>query len=967
VQQATSATGPYADATGCVQNSTTPSCTVTGLTNGTTYFFQVAAINAVGTGSYSAASAGVTPAAVPGIPTSVAGTAGNAQVALSWTAPASNGGSAITGYHVQQATSANGPYSDSAGCTLNSTTPSCTATGLINGTAYFFQVAAINAVGTGSYSTASAGVTPSMVPGAPTTVTGTAGNAQVALSWTAPASNGGSAITGYHVQQATSANGPYSDAAGCTLNSTTPSCTATGLTNGTAYFFQVAAINAVGTGSYSTASTGVTPATVPGVPTSVTGTAGNTQVVLSWTAPASNGGSAISGYHVQQATSANGPYSDAAGCVQNSTTPSCTATGLINGTAYFFKVAAINTVGTGSYSTASSGVTPVGVPGTPTSVMGTAGNAQVALSWTAPASNGGSAITGYHVQQATSANGTYADAAGCALNSTTPSCMATGLTNGTTYFFQVAAINAVGTGTYSTTSAGVTPATVPGVPTSVAGTAGNAQVALSWTAPASNGGSAITGYHVQQATSANGTYSDAAGCVQNSTTPSCTATGLNNGTAYFFKVAAINTVGTGSYSTASSGVTPVTVPGTPTSVTGTAGNAQVALSWAAPASNGGSAITGYHVQQATSANGPYSDAAGCTLSSTTPSCTATGLINGTTYFFQVAAINAVGTGSYSTASAGVTPATVPGAPANVTGTAGNAQVALSWTAPASYGGSAITGYHVQQATSANGTYLDAAGCVQNSTTPSCTATGLTNGTAYFFKVAAINSVGTGSYSTASAGVTPATVPGPPTGVTGTSGNAQAALSWTAPASNGGSAITGYHVQQSASANGPYADAMGCVLNSTTPTCTVTGLTNGTTYFFQVAAINVVGTGSYSTASAGVTPATVPGAPTNLTGTPGNLQATLSWTAPANNGGSPITGYKVQVATSVNGTYVDAAGTCAPSALNSTSLSCTATGLTLGTTYFFQVAAINAVGTGSYSAASAGFAPVKRVNAQITSQ
>ena len=298
--------------------------------------------------------------------------------------------------------------------------------------------------------------------------------------------------------------------------------------------------------------------------------------------------------------------------------------------------------------------------------------------------------------------------------------------------------------------------TVPDAPTNVTGTPGNTQVAVSWTAPVSNGGSAITGYQVQVATSAGGTYSNATGCPTNSTTPACTATGLTNGTPYFFKVAAINGIGTGAYSSASSGVTPATVPDAPTNVTGTAGNSQIAVSWTAPVGNGGSAITGYQVQVATSAGGTYSNATGCPTNSTTPSCTATGLTNGTPYFFKVAALNGIGTGAYSSASSGVTPATVPDAPTNVTGTAGNTQVAVSWTAPVSNGGSAITGYQVQVATSASGPYGDAAGCPTNSVTPSCAATGLTNGTPYFFKVAALNSVGMGAYSAASPAVTPST-------------------------------------------------------------------------------------------------------------------------------------------------------------------------------------------------------------------
>ena len=81
-------------------------------------------------------------------------------------------------------------------------------------------------------------------------------------------------------------------------------------------------------------------------------------------------------------------------------------------------------------------------------------------------------------------------------------------------------------------------------------------------------------------------------------------------------------------------------------------------------------------------------------------------------------------------------------------------------------------------------------------------------------------------------------------------------------------------------------------NSTSTSETVTGLTNGSAYTFTVAAINGVGTGTASAASNSVTPATTPGAPTIGTATAGNASATVTWTAPASNGGAPITGYVV---------------------------------------------------------------------------
>jgi large repetitive protein len=122
--------------------------------------------------------------------------------------------------------------------------------------------------------------------------------------------------------------------------------------------------------------------------------------------------------------------------------------------------------------------------------------------------------------------------------------------------------------------------------------------------------------------------------------------------------------------------------------------------------------------------------------------------------------------------------------------------------------------------------------------------------------------------------------------------------------------------------------------------TVKGLTNGTPYTFTVTATNKIGTGPASSPSAiPVTPATVPGAPTNVKATtPGKGQATVTFTAPASNGGSAITGYTVT--SSPGGQKASGAGT-----------TLTVTGLTSGTTYTFTVKAANAMGTGPASSHS----------------
>ncbi|MSO86645.1 MAG: hypothetical protein EXQ71_03870 [Acidimicrobiia bacterium] len=171
----------------------------------------------------------------------------------------------------------------------------------------------------------------------------------------------------------------------------------------------------------------------------------------------------------------------------------------------------------------------------------------------------------------------------------------------------------------------------------------------------------------------------------------------------------------------------------------------------------------------------------------------------------------------------------------------------------------------------------------------------------------------------------------------TAGNGSATVNWSAPSPNGSLAVTGYVVTPYI---GYYALAPQTFTSAAT-TQTVTGLMNGATYRFKVAARNAFGTGPMSRISNPVTPAaTAPGAPTIGAAVAGAGAATVSWTAPVSDGGSPITGY---VVTPYIGYYA-----LAPQTFTSTATTQTVTGLMNGTTYRFRVRAINAVGTGGYS-------------------
>jgi hypothetical protein len=399
---------------------------VTGLTNGTSYTFTVVVRTAKGTSAPSNASNPVTPAGLPAAPTNIVAAPGNTTAALTWTAPSANG-SPITGYSVT---------ATPGGATQTATNTALTFTGLTNGTSYTFKVRATNAVGMGAESAASNAVTPmapANVPDPPANVVAVAGNGSASVTWTAPNDNG-SAITGYTIL---SNPGGLTGTAGAGVTTGTVN----GLTNGTSYTFTVTATNANGTSAPSSASAAVTPTGPPGAPTAVTATAGDTTATVMWTAPANNGGSAITGYTV---TSNPGGLTGTAGAGATS----ATVNGLTNGTTYTFTVTATNALGTGTASAASNAVTPAGVPSAPTNVLGTIANTNSLVSWTAASANG-SPITSYTVTSnpggftATTAGGTSA--------------FVVGLANGTAYTFTVTATNAAGTGPASAASAAVTP------------------------------------------------------------------------------------------------------------------------------------------------------------------------------------------------------------------------------------------------------------------------------------------------------------------------------------------------------------------------------------------------------------------------------------------------------------------------------------------------------------------------------
>ncbi len=863
------------------------------VSNGVTYYYQVSATNAVGEGPLSneASATPNPPATVPGAPQGLGATAGDATIALVWSPPGSDGGSPITNYKIYRGNSSGGEsFFTEIGNIL-----AYLDTGLTNGHTYYYKVSAVNAVGDGPLSNeASATPTaPATKPGAPRNLQATPGDGQVTLNWQPPSNDGGSPILLYTIYRGNSSGG---ESFLITVPLVTTYTDAT-VTNGVTYYYKVSATNAIGEGpkSNEASATPSAPATPPGAPQGLSATPGDTTVSLTWSPPSSNGGSPITNYKIYRRTAGGGETLIATIGNQLSYSDG----GLTNGVTYYYKVSAVNNEGEGPKSNEASATptAPATPPGAPQGLVATAGDATVTLTWSAPSSNGGSPITNYRIYRSTTGGGetpqatignvlTYSD---------------TAVTNGVTYYYEVSALNNVGEGPRSSEASAtpIAPTTAPGAPRDLGAVAGDATVALAWSSPSSDGGSAITNYKVYR-----GTISGQLSLL--ATLPnvlSYTDSAVTNGQTYYYKVTAVNAVGEGPRSNEASG-TPTsgqTVPSPPRQLNATPGEAQVTLTWLAPSSDGGSPITNFKIYQGTASGGESLLATvGAVFSYPDSSVT-----NGVTYYYYVTAVNGIGaSGSSNEVSATpVAGPSVPDAPQNLVATPGNGTMTLTWSPPPWDVRSPVTGYTVYRGTnSGNRSFFVPLG---NVTT--YTDTGLANGQRYYYVVTAINAIGEGPPSS-EVSAKPATVPGSPGNLQAIPGNGNVTIQWSG-APNNGAPVTSYRVYRgTTSGQTSLVKTLGNV-----DTYTDTGLTNGVRYYYRVAAVNRVGEGTKSN-EASASPTAGPSVPS-------------------------VPHYTIYRGVSRDSLMVLA---------RASALSLFDGGLTNGVTYYYAVAAVNSIGEGPRS-------------------
>lgn len=711
-----------------------------------------------------------------------------------------------------------------------------------------------------------------------------------------------------------------------------------GLEAGTSYDVSIRAKNFTGTSGWSptdSASTQAAPLTKPGTPTITSVTPVDHDTLRAVWGTASNATS----FNLRFKKSA-----DSAWTTREGVTSPYNIDGLDAAVAYDVQVQAVNVTLAGDWSATTSATTHPATPSPPTSVTATATSVStVRLTWQAPTT--GAPIQSYAVQYKKTADSQWAN---WTADTTSPVDI-TGLDHSTPYSFRVRSQNAGGNSAWVTASATTQVLTAPGVPTSVnfAASASDADSAtLSWSAPTSGG--APTGYLYRYRRSGATVWTPV-----EITGLSATFTRLIPGTQYEAQVRAYNSAGASAFTalaTATTATTTQTVPSEPRNVTWGPRTDQAGLraTWDAP-TTGASGVS-YEVRYRFDQDNndlennewidvdvPFADGtAWQTLSNHV----------GAIYQFQVRAYNSHGGSQWAPAIPLAEKPGGPGRPNSPTSVAAtnsdDGGINVTWSAPS--GGTAPTSYTVFAYTtdtalspSYNTYYVSAA--IPAATT-SHKVPNVQPGSAYYVRVEACNSHGCSSYEPAHPGLlinTSSNPPGIPTSIAATAAShSQINLAWSAPESGGAPASYSYRYR----AQGDSDWIMRTGITGTS--AQVTNLSGGTTFEFQVQAVNDGGASAWtpSTPVTATTPAAPPPKPAQPTVTAtGTITLRVTWT--------PVTGatqHNLRFKKSADSAWTTRANVTSPYDI---------TGLDPSTPYDVQVQAVNAVGAGAWSDSGQG--------------
>jgi hypothetical protein len=504
----------------------------------------------------------------------------------------------------------------------------------------------------------SSAMSQSTTPGPATMVAGIAHTtSSITLQWQPPNVTTGSPVTGYKVYERkthefsdlfspTAANaainhfftGDASDLQIDTLvvdgsNSASTVANVSGLSGGRAYAFVLGMLSAAGEGNRTQVSNH---STCPPAPTSLTAVAtSTTTVILRWSAPVVTTGVPTTGYQVLRNDGVGGPVDvvacDGTGLVETN----CTASGLLGGHFYEFKVVALSANGASDASQTLTVHTAAAAVASIASSLQT--STSITLSWAAPVFRNGLSATGYRVYRNDGSGGSahdilaYDGSASVATNA-----VVSGLQGGRMYSFVVSALSTAGHGDIGHA---ILRSTAPAAPTSLIRVSNTpTSVSLQWSAAAESGGSATQYYKLYRSNGASGATSV---LVYNGTATTANVPALLPGTAYKFAVAGVSAAGVGDLSQLASACTAAGAPANFVNVAQTAST--VHLRWQPTSVSACGVDLGYVIYRDDGLGGS-SVVAYNQSSNAATSATISGLTNGRTYQFQISALGSHGEG-----------------------------------------------------------------------------------------------------------------------------------------------------------------------------------------------------------------------------------------------------------------------------------------------------------------------------------
>ncbi|MFM8393332.1 MAG: fibronectin type III domain-containing protein, partial [Acidobacteriota bacterium] len=699
----------------------------------------------------------------------------------------------------------------------------------------------------------------------------------VRLNW----SDTSSTETGFSLRRR-SGSGSFAEIAQLPANSTT--YLDSGLTPDTAYSYRVFAINGGGLSAPSEEAT-VTPPSIPSAASGLTATANSTsKITLTWVDASNN----ESGFRIQRAAAATGPWSTVR--TTNAGVTTWEDNTVNENTTYHYQVIAFNAGGDALPSTPANATTLLGPPAAPTNLVATTRSpTQITLTWTDNATN----EAGYKVKRRDPNSSVFIDIGTLTPNVTIyedKASQSNTIANGLTYTYKVVAENP--TSTAESNEASATTGVTPPTPTNLqAQIVSSSVITLTW----NDAGTTENGFRIRRRIGLDGVES-VVGVAPPATTTggTFTDTNLKSGTVYYYTVTSFDIVGESLPTTALSARTLETFPLPASNVTATAVSAtRIDVTWTDNSDN----ETSFKVQRKTG-TGAYADASGELGVNVTSFSDVVGVLPQTTYTYRVITTNTVGSEFSANEATVTTPIAVPTAPTNFTATiVSSFQLNLTWGDAATN----ETGYRIYRKV---GTGEFALYQVLNAGATAFQDVGLDEGETYSYRLAAYNSSGE-STPFAEASVTMPVLPGTPINLAVAKKSATSLeLTWNQSVQGGDE--TGFKIFRKV---GSGSFSLLTTTNANVFTFIDTGLTQNTTYSYYTIAFNQGGDSDPDSTVSQTTPI-VPPAPTNTTVTAVSYkEINVIWTYPSSDpvtGLTPVqfglTGFILQRSTSPTGPF-----------------------------------------------------------------